>query len=90
MAFWIYIALVFRVLQAFYMVCLINPHIAEKRWMQVMLVIIFRLVESPWQEKPPVVLSFLLLCVRSSWNLGAVCTLAPPPLLSASVSASVK
>lgn len=64
MAFWVYIALVFRVLQAFSVVCLINPHVAGKRRMQVMLVIIFCLVQSPRREEPPVALTFLLLCVR--------------------------
>lgn len=65
MASWIYIALVFRVLGAFYMQYLINPHIAWKCGMQVMFVIIFSLVQSPWLEEGPVMLNSVALCGKA-------------------------
>lgn len=65
MTFWIYMALVFGVLGAFYMLHLINPHIAVKRWMQVMFVIIFSLAQSPWLEEGPGMLSSVALCGKA-------------------------
>lgn len=66
---------------------LINPHVAVKRWMQVMFVIIFSLVQSLWLEAGPV--SSAALC-GETWKREAFCTLLPAPSLSASVSTTVQ
>lgn len=66
---------------------LINPHVAVKHWMQVMFVMIFSLVQSLWLEEGPV--SSAALCGETG-KRDAFCALLPAPLLSASVSTTVR